>query len=76
MPSFIKGLAPGWKGAVSRNITSHREQGLGAWSDAEIKRAITTGVSKDGSKLKPPMGYGYYAGMTGADDHDVVPLVH
>ena len=37
-----------WGMSVSRNITSHKEKGIGAWSDAEIKRAITDGVRKDG----------------------------
>jgi len=60
-----------WGKSVSRNITSSKEKGIGAWTDAEIKRAITQGVSKDGSKLKPPMGYHYYATMTG-DDLDAV----
>ena len=49
---------------MSRNITSHKEKGIGAWSDDEIKRAITKGVRKDGSQLKPPMGYAFYANMT------------
>ncbi len=61
-----------WGVAVSRNITSHREKGIGAWSDAEIKRAITQGVRKDGSPLKPPMGYPMYARMSDADLSDVV----
>ncbi len=56
-----------WGVSKSRNITSSKTKGIGEWSDAEIKRAITQGVSKDGSKLKPPMGYGYYAGMTNSD---------
>ena len=56
-----------WGKSVSRNITSHKEKGIGAWSDDEIKRAITKGVSKDGSPLKPPMGYAFYANMTEAD---------
>ena len=46
-----------WGASVSRNITSSRTKGIGDWSDAEIKRAITQGVRKDGSKLKPPMGF-------------------
>jgi mono/diheme cytochrome c family protein len=53
--------------SVSRNITSHKEKGIGAWSGDEIKRAITQGVRKDGSKLLPPMGYAWYARMTPAD---------
>jgi mono/diheme cytochrome c family protein len=60
-----------WGLSVSRNITQSKTKGIGAWSDAEIKKAITEGVSKDGSKLKPPMGFGYYAHMTG-DDLDAV----
>ena len=60
-----------WGKSVSRNITSSKTKGIGAWSDAEIKRAITAGVSKDGSKLKPPMAFHSYAKMTG-DDVDAV----
>lgn len=56
-----------WGVSTSRNITSSKSKGLGNWTDAEIKRAITHGVSKDGSPLKPPMGFPYYANMTDAD---------
>src|SRR5882672_11137975 len=38
-----------WGVSVSRNITSSKTKGIGAWTDAEIKRAITQGISKDGS---------------------------
>jgi mono/diheme cytochrome c family protein len=53
--------------SFSRNITSHREKGIGAWTDAEIKTAITQGKRRDGTPLKPPMGYAWYARMTDAD---------
>ena len=56
-----------WGKSTSRNITSSREKGIGAWSDAEIKRAITDGVSRDGSRLKPPMGFEFYKNMTNDD---------
>ena len=56
-----------WGVSLSRNITSSKTKGLGNWTDAEIKRAITQGVSRDGSKLKPPMGYEFYAKMTSED---------
>jgi mono/diheme cytochrome c family protein len=56
-----------WGESEARNITSHRTAGLGAWSDAEIKRAIAQGVARDGTKLKPPMGYAWYARVTDAD---------
>jgi mono/diheme cytochrome c family protein len=56
-----------WGVSTARNITSHPRKGLGSWSDDEIKRSITHGVSRDGSPLKPPMGYPWYARMTEAD---------
>jgi len=56
-----------WGVSLSRNITPHQQNGIGAWSDAEIRQAITKGVRKDGSKLRPPMGYDWYATMTDAD---------
>jgi mono/diheme cytochrome c family protein len=37
------------------NISSHKEKGLGNWTDAEIRLALTEGISKDGRRLKPPM---------------------
>ena len=61
-----------WGVSVSRNITSSKAHGIGDWSDADIKRAITQGVRKDGSKLKPPMGFPYYAKMTDGDVDAVV----
>jgi len=60
-----------WGVSTSRNITSSKAKGLGNWTDADIKRAITEGVSRDGSKLKPPMGYAFYAKMT-PDDLDAI----
>jgi mono/diheme cytochrome c family protein len=60
-----------WGMSVSRNITQSKTKGIGGWSDAEIKRAITQGISRDGSHLKPPMGFPYYATVT-PDDLDAV----
>ena len=60
-----------WGKSTSRNITSSKEKGIGAWTDAEIKRAITEGVSRDGSRLKPPMGFEFYKNMTN-DDLDAI----
>ena len=45
----------GFPGAFySRNITP---AGVGDWTDGELFRAITTGVSRDGSALFPVMPY-------------------
>ena len=41
--------------STAANISGHKEKGLGGWTDAEIKRALTEGTSKDGRRLKPPM---------------------
>jgi mono/diheme cytochrome c family protein len=61
-----------WGTSVSRNVTSSKTSGIGDWTDAEIKTAITQGKRKDGTPLKPPMGYGYYAKMTDSDLNDVI----
>lgn len=53
-----------WGVSVAADITSH---GLGDWSDAEIETAIRTGVSKDGRRLNPPMGFFYYKGISKDD---------
>jgi mono/diheme cytochrome c family protein len=53
-----------WGTSVSTNITP---TSLSKYSDADLKKVITTGVRPDGSKLKPPMGVPYYAKMRAAD---------
>jgi hypothetical protein len=65
-PALVQGFGPDWQGAVASNITS------GAWSDDEIKRAITKGIARDGHPLKPPMAYSFYAGLTDGDVQDLV----
>jgi len=56
-----------WGVSVSRNITSSKTKGIGGWTDAEIKKVITTGVDRGGNHLKPPMGFQYYSTVTGED---------
>lgn len=53
-----------WGVSVSTNITP---TALAKYSDADLKRVITSGVRPDGSRLKPPMGTPYYAKMHAAD---------
>ncbi|HET8754023.1 MAG TPA: hypothetical protein VFM59_06645, partial [Salinimicrobium sp.] len=45
---------------------------LGNWSDGELFRAITTGVSKDGHALFPVMPYLYYGKM---DEEDIYSII-
>ncbi|MCP4385650.1 MAG: c-type cytochrome [Hyphomicrobiales bacterium] len=52
-----------WGVSASANVTSHETDGVASYSDDELIAMITTGVHPDGSKMLPPMGYGYYANM-------------
>ena len=61
-----------WGLSKSANVTSSKTAGIGAWTDAEIKRAITQGISRDGRQLKGPMGFASYAKMTNQDLDAVV----
>lgn len=57
-----------WGSVVTPNITSHPTAGLGSWTDAEIKRALTRSVGRDGHAFKPPMERKtYFSRMTDAD---------
>jgi mono/diheme cytochrome c family protein len=56
-----------WGISVSANLTPDKTDGLGDWSDAEIERAIRTGVARDGHKLFPPMPFAAYQNIA-ADD--------
>ncbi len=57
-----------WGSTLTPNITSHPKSGIGAWTDAEIRRALTHGVSRDGRALKPPMDrQDFFSRMTDAD---------
>jgi len=52
---------------VTPNVTSDREFGLGAWSEADFRRAVREGVSPGGKRLYPAMPYPAYARMSDAD---------
>jgi mono/diheme cytochrome c family protein len=67
-----EGSPEGTPGTVIPNITAHPTAGIGGWTDAEIVRAVTHGVARDGRPLKPPMAYGYYASLTSSDLADIV----
>ena len=65
-----------WGSAVAPNITSHPKSGLGAWTDTEIKRALTHGVSRDGRAFKPPMArQNYFSRMTEDDLNALVAWI-
>lgn len=58
-----------WGTSYAANITP---TGIGKWSDAAVKAAITTGVRPDGTRLKPPMAFHYYKGIKPRDIDAIV----
>jgi mono/diheme cytochrome c family protein len=64
---LVQGFPSAWTASKAANITSHRTAGIGAWTDDEIKRAISQGISRDGRKLAPPMGFAYYVKLSPSD---------
>jgi hypothetical protein len=57
-------------------ITPDQETGIGAWSDAEIIRAIHEGVPPDGQVLGSPMSFAFYRGMSDRDAQAIVACWH
>jgi mono/diheme cytochrome c family protein len=65
-----------WGKAVVANITSHPTKGVGAWTDAELKRALKEGVARDGRTFKQPMARSvYFSKMTDEDLDAIVAWV-
>lgn len=56
----------------STNITP---AAIGSWSDGELFRAVTAGVSKDGTPLFPLMPYPHYGAMQEDDIHAVLAYI-
>jgi mono/diheme cytochrome c family protein len=49
------------------NLTPDPETGIGKWGEADIVRAVRTGVRPDGRVLAPVMPYHNYGKLTDAD---------
>jgi mono/diheme cytochrome c family protein len=56
----------------AKNITP---AGIGAWTDGELQRAVTAGVSKDGTPLFPLMPYPHFGAMAADDMHAVLSYI-
>ena len=55
------------------NLTSDRDTGLGTWTDGEIKRVITTGTLRDGTRMLPyPMDWPSYSTLKPDDLNAIV----
>lgn len=60
-----------WGVSVARNITPHAN-GIGSWTDEQVIRAVTGGVSANGRQLMPPMAFSAYRDMTREDLTDLI----
>jgi mono/diheme cytochrome c family protein len=67
-------LAPGAE-VVTPNITPDPDTGIGKWSDADLKKAITEGVTPTGGHLSPPMPFPFFKNMTPEDLDAVVAYI-
>jgi mono/diheme cytochrome c family protein len=72
-------IVPVWEGGfeppyrlVCPNITPDRKTGAGAWTDAQLARAIREGIGHDGRALFPHMPYGNFRGLT---DEDLASII-
>lgn len=73
MDKYLAGRQPyegPWGIVYGGNITPDNETGIGTWTDEEVKRAILTGVRKDGRRLIL-MPWFVYSSLT-AEDADAV----
>lgn len=62
--------AAGFPGTIyATNLTPY---GLSGWTDGEIYRAVTSGVSKDGRALFPVMGYHRFGQMDREDVYSII----
>ncbi|HEY2905915.1 MAG TPA: c-type cytochrome [Vicinamibacterales bacterium] len=55
------------------NLTADKDTGLGNWTDDEIKRTVTRGILKDGTRLLPyPMDWPAFSNLTPDDLNAIV----
>jgi len=60
-------MVPGLGIFYPPNLTPDAETGLGRWSEADIVKALRTGIRPDGRELAPSMPWRAYAKATDAD---------
>ena len=52
----------------SSNITPDADTGIGAWSEAAFRRAMRSGVNREGQHLYPTFPYDHFTNVTDQDD--------
>jgi mono/diheme cytochrome c family protein len=55
----------------STNITPDLETGIGRWSEAAFRRAMRSGVDRDGRHLYPTFPYDHFTNVTDEDDRAI-----
>ena len=60
--------------AIASNITADPATGIGAYSDADLRRVLNEGQSKTGRQLYV-MPWSYYAGMTSEDKDALITAI-
>src|SRR5882757_8802647 len=53
----------------SSNITPDAETGIGRWSEAAFRRAMRSGVNREGQHLYPTFPYDHFTNVSDADDN-------
>jgi mono/diheme cytochrome c family protein len=71
---FLITLAPGAT-VMTANITPDPDTGIGKWSDADIRKALTQGIRPDGRHLSPPMPFPFFKNMTNKDLDAVIAFI-
>jgi mono/diheme cytochrome c family protein len=71
---FLLTLAPGAT-VMTSNITPDPDTGIGKWSDADVKKALTEGIRPNGVHLSPPMPFSFFKNMTDEDLDAVVAFI-
>jgi len=72
--AFVPGF--GLPGTLyGKNITPDNETGIGSWTDDEVLRAVTQGISKNGDTLFPLMPYPVYNRMPKEDLLNIIAYV-
>lgn len=59
----------------AKNITPDTVNGIGKWTDDEIARAITKGISRNGDTLFPLMPYPHYNMMSREDVYSIIAYI-
>ena len=75
MGSGGRKFAGPWGETISANITPDSATGLGRWTDAQITRTLTKGISANDAQLRPPMCFSCYDKMTPDDVGAIVAFL-